>query len=608
MGSHLQSFEGIAGCWFSVWVPQAQRVSVIGDFNSWDSRKNPMQPLGTSGIWSCFISDVKAGDIYKYNIESIDGRILDKADPFAQWCEEPPKTGSRVFSSNHHWSDQKWLSDRKDRQASNKAMAIYELHIGSWRRRPEEANRSLTYREMAKELPNYLNELGFTHVEFLPIMEHPFYGSWGYQTTGYFAPTSRYGTPDDFRFLVDTLHQAGIGVILDWVPSHFPSDEFALAAYNGGALFEHADPRLGYHPEWKSLIFDYGRREVRSFLISSALYWLQEFHIDGLRVDAVASMVYLDYSRKEGEWRPNVYGGHENLEAVHFLQELNESVYRAFPDVHVIAEESTAWPKVSAPVDQGGLGFGMKWDMGWMHDTFEYFKKDPIYRKYHQNDLSFRMIYAFSENFVLSVSHDEVVYGKGSVINKMSGDDWQKFANLRAFYSYMYAMPGKKLLFMGCEFAQTAEWNHEASLDWQLLKNSKPHQGIALLVGDLNRLYSRFPALHELDFSAQGFNWIDAQDAENSVYAFIRQSASGEKILCVFNLTAIVQSNYRIGVPVAGYWQELLNTDATTYGGSGVGNLGGISAEAISAHGHGSSLNLTLPPLAALFLKVGPPA
>jgi alpha-1,4-glucan:alpha-1,4-glucan 6-glycosyltransferase len=604
LGAHFGNHESKAGVWFSVWAPQVKSVAVIGDFNNWNSGANFLAPQGTSGVWSGFIPDVKKGQTYKYKIETLNGEFLDKADPFAFWSEEPPKTASRILSENYKWTDQKWMGERKHRQASNQAMSIYEVHLGSWRRKDSENHRSLTYRELAEELPKYLNEMNFTHVELMPVMEHPFYGSWGYQTTGYFAPSSRYGTPEDFMFLIDALHRAGIGVILDWVPSHFPSDEFALARFNGGALFEHADPRLGFHPEWKSLIFDYGRREVRSFLISSAMYWLDRFHIDGIRVDAVASMVYLDYSRKEGEWLPNIHGGRENLEAVRFLQELNQSLYRQYPDIHVIAEESTAWPKVSAPVDHGGLGFGMKWDMGWMHDTFQYFKRDPIHRRFHQNDLSFRMMYAFNENFVLSISHDEVVYGKGSVYGKMAGDEWQKFANLRALYSYMYAMPGKKLLFMGSEFGQSPEWNHEGTLDWNLLKTSHPHQGLARLISDLNAFYKNEPALHETDFNASGFEWIDARDAEKSVYVFMRKSTGGEKIICVLNLTPSIQNDYRIGVPQSGYWTEVINTDSKDYGGENIGNMGGVRSEFIPAHGKGQSISLTLPPLSALFLKM----
>ena len=497
------------------------------------------------------------------------------------------------------------MDSRKKRQATDQAMSIYEVHLGSWKRKAEDGGRSLTYRELAAELPQYVKHLGFTHVELLPIMEHPFYGSWGYQTTGYFAPTSRYGTPDDFKFLIDALHAENIGVILDWVPSHFPSDEFALSYFNGTHLYEHEDPRLGYHPDWKSLIFNYGRHEVQSFLISSAIYWLDQFHIDGLRVDAVASMLYLDYSRKADEWIPNKFGGRENLEAIHFLRTLNEAVYEQFPDVHTIAEESTAWPGVSKPVYTGGLGFGMKWDMGWMHDTLEYFKKDSLYRTHHQNLLTFRSVYAFSENFVLSISHDEVVYGKGSVLNKMAGDEWQKFANLRALYAYMYAQPGKKLLFMGSEFAQATEWGHERSLDWHVLDQPEfaKHRGVFDLVRNLNHVSKEEAALTNLDFSEQGFEWLDASDTMNSVLSFFRRSASGEKILCVFNLTPVPRENYRLGVSDAGTWTEILNTDRSEFGGSGYPTSASLETETCAAHGREHSLILTLPPLSALYLK-----
>ncbi|MGE0526019.1 MAG: 1,4-alpha-glucan branching protein GlgB [Bdellovibrionales bacterium] len=604
MGSHPGTQEGVEGTWFSLWAPGARHVSVIGEFNSWSGERNSLKAVGSSGVWSGFVPEARRGHAYKYRVVGHGGYIVDKADPYGFYSEVPPQTASRVWDLNYTWNDETWMRTRKERQATDRAVSIYEVHLGSWRRVPEDGNRSLTYRELAEQLPGYVRDLGFTHVELMPVMEHPFYGSWGYQTTGYFAPTSRYGSPQDFMYLVDRLHQEGIGVILDWVPSHFPSDEFALGYFDGSYLYEHADPRLGYHPDWNSLIFNYGRHEVRSFLISSALFWLDCYHADGLRVDAVASMLYLDYSRKEGEWIPNAHGGRENLEAIGFLQELNTSVYRDFPDVHTIAEESTAWPRVSSPTYLGGLGFGMKWDMGWMHDTLEYFKKDSIHRKYHQDHLTFRMMYAFTENFVLSISHDEVVYGKGSVFTKMSGDEWQKFANLRTLYAYMFAQPGKKLLFMGNEFAQASEWNHDSSLDWHLLlQEGSRNRGVCDLVRDLNALYRAEPSLHERDFSPAGLEWLDASDSTNSVLSFFRISEKGERILCVFNLTPVPRANYRLGVNEPGIWSEILNTDATAYGGSGLGNMGAVRSNPLPGHGRPHSLTLTLPPLAALYLK-----
>lgn len=603
LGAHIGTRGDEEGVYFSVWSPDSRSVSVIGEFNGWNKTANLLEPVGNSGIWSGFVPEAKKGQSYKYHIVAPSGYAVDKADPFAFYTEEPPKTASRVWDHHYDWNDQEWMKTRAKSQAADQAMSIYEVHLGSWRRNVEEGGRSLTYRELAEELPAYVKDLGFTHVELLPVMEHPFYGSWGYQTTGYFAPTARYGTPQDFMFLIDRLHQAGIGVILDWVPSHFPSDTFALGYFNGTALFEHADVRKGFHPDWNSLIFNYDRHEVRSFLMSSAMMWLDLFHVDGIRVDAVASMLYLDYSRKAGEWVPNIHGGCENLEAIAFLRELNESIYREHPDVHVIAEESTAWPKVSGPTYNGGLGFGMKWDMGWMHDTIDYFQRDAIHRSHHQNQLTFRGMYAFSENFVLSISHDEVVYGKGSMIGKMAGDTWNKFANLRAFYGYMFATPGKKLLFMGSEFAQTKEWAHEGSLSWHELYEDPKHQGIASLVRDLNTLYKSEPALHELDFSPEGFEWLDANDSINSVLSFFRKSKSGEQVLCVFNLTPVPRVNYRLGVSQSGRWKEILNSDAKIYGGSGHGNFGEVKTTPTPAHGRDHSLNLTLPPMSALFLK-----
>ncbi len=603
MGAHLGHRGSEYGTWFSVWSPGARTVSVIGEFNGWSKTANFLEPVGGSGIWSGFVPNSQKGQAYKYHIVSHSGYAVDKADPYAFYTEEPPKMASRIWDHAYTWNDQTWMQTRARRQATDQAMSIYEVHLGSWRRKPEEGGRSLTYRELAEELPAYVKQMGFTHVEMMPIMEHPFYGSWGYQTTGYFAPTSRYGTPQDFMYLIDRLHQEGIGVILDWVPSHFPSDAFSIGYFNGTHLYEHEDLRKGYHPDWNSLIFNYGRHEVKSFLISSAMIWLDRFHVDGIRVDAVASMLYLDYSRKDGEWIPNKYGGRENLEAIEFLRELNTAIYREHPDTHTIAEESTAWPRVSAPVYLGGLGFGMKWDMGWMHDTLSYFARDPIYRHHHQNQLTFRSMYAFNENFVMSISHDEVVYGKGSVVNKMAGDEWQKFANLRTLYAYMYAQPGKKLLFMGSEFGQKKEWNHESSLDWHLLNEGGLHKGVAELLKDLNRLYKDEPALHDQDFAAKGFEWLDANDSTNSVLSFFRKGKSGETLLCVFNLTPIPRMNYRLGVDHAGIWTEVLNSDAAHFGGTGHGNFGAVRSNPLPAHGRDHSLTLTLPPLSALFLK-----
>ncbi len=602
LGAHPGTHGAQEGYWFSVWAPGAEQVSVVGDFNQWDEQTHLMKALSNSGVWSCFIPDLKERQNYKYRIKVPGGYSVDKADPFAFYTEVPPNTASRTANLDYKWQDQDWIKDRGVLQAADQAMSIYEIHLGSWKRKLEDQNRSLTYRELASDLPLYVKEMGFTHVELMPVMEHPFYGSWGYQTTGYFAPTSRYGEPADFMFLIDELHRHGIGVILDWVPSHFPSDEFALGYFNGTHLFEHEDPRLGFHPDWNSLIFNYGRHEVKSFLISSALFWLDKYHIDGLRVDAVASMLYLDYSRKAGEWIPNKFGGRENLEAINFLRELNETIYQNYPDVHVIAEESTAWPQVSRPTYVGGLGFGMKWDMGWMHDTLEYFKKDPIHRQFHQNQLTFRQVYAFSENFVLSISHDEVVYGKGSVFCKMSGDEWQKFANLRCLYAYMYAQPGKKLLFMGSEFAQKSEWGHETSLDWHLTQYEGRHQQMQNFVKNLNHLYKEQVPLHELDFSPEGFEVLDVSDTQNCILSFFRKSHSGEKVLCIFNLTPIPRYGYRLGVDEPGPWRELLNSDLEKFGGSGVRNPDVIVSENIPSHGRALSLNLTLPPLSALYL------
>ena len=603
LGSHVLTLDDVEGTYFAVWAPNAARVSVVGDFNGWDPSTHPLWPRGESGIWEGFAPGVGRGALYKYHIESRHGGYqVDKADPHAFHAEVPPRTASVVWDLEYDWGDQEWMGTRRSRNALDAPISIYEVHLGSWMRVPEEG-RPLTYRELAPRLADYVARLGFTHVEFLPLMEHPFYGSWGYQTTGYFAPTSRYGSPQDFMYLVDYLHQHGIGVILDWVPSHFPTDEHGLGYFDGTHLYEHADPRQGFHPDWNSFIFNYGRNEVRSFLMSSALFWLDRYHVDGLRVDAVASMLYLDYSRKDGEWIPNEYGGNENLEAIAFLRRFNQDVYRACPDVQTIAEESTAWPMVSRPTYVGGLGFGMKWDMGWMHDTLEYMSQDPIHRKYHHDKLTFRMVYAFSENFVLPLSHDEVVHGKGSLLGKMPGDDWQKFANLRLLYGYMYAQPAKKLLFMGGEFGQWREWNHDQSLDWHL-SQLPPHAGLQRWVRDLNGLYRGEPALHELDFDPAGFEWIDCNDTMSSTISLLRKARStDDRILIVCNYTPVPRHNYRVGAPNGGHWREVLNSDALEYGGSGQGNLGGVEAAPIPFHGRPYSLNLTLPPLAAVFFK-----
>ncbi len=604
LGAHILNTRGEAGTYFSVWAPDAVEVSVVGDFNGWNRTSHPLSPTGQSGIWHGFVSGVLKGALYKYHVASrFNAYRVDKADPFAFYNEIPPKTGSLVWDLDYTWGDGKWMASRRGHNALDAPLSIYEVHLGSWRRVPEEGNRPLTYREMARRLAEYVAQTGFTHVEFLPITEHPFYGSWGYQTTGYFAPTSRYGTPQDFMYLVDCLHQNGIGVILDWVPSHFPTDEHGLGYFDGTHLYEHADSRQGVHREWGSYVFNYGRHEVRSFLISNALFWLDKYHVDGLRVDAVASMLYLDYARKEGEWIPNQYGGRENLGAIGFLRRFNEEVYKSYPDVQTIAEESTSWPMVSRPNYVGGLGFGLKWDMGWMHDTLEYISKEPIHRKYHHNSLTFRMLYAFHENFVLPLSHDEVVYGKRSLLGKMPGDDWQKFANLRVLLGYMFAQPGKKLLFMGGEFGQWKEWVHDESLDWHLLEYS-PHRGVQRWVEDLNRLYRNEAALHELDCQPAGFEWIDCNDAEGSIVSFIRKAKSAEEVvLVVCNFTPVLRTDYKVGVVRSGFWRELLNSDATEYGGSGQGNKGGTESTIVPCHPY--SLNLTLPPLGIVFFKSG---
>jgi len=604
LGAHPATVDGEDGTYFAVWAPNAEQVYVMGDFNGWQKKGFKLAACGSSGIWEGFIPGLGRGALYKYHIASRVHRYrVEKADPFASYCEIPPRTASVVWDLSYDWNDSEWMRERKHKNALNAPIAIYEMQLGSWMCVPEDNNRPLTYRELAPKLADYVIQMGFTHVELMPVMEHPFGGSWGYQLTGYFAPTSRYGTPQDFMYLVDYLHQHNIGVILDWVPSHFPTDTHGLGFFDGTHLYEHADVRKGFHPDWKSHIFNYGRHEVRSFLLSSALFWLDKYHVDGLRVDGVASMLYLDYSRKKGEWIPNQFGGRENLEAVSLLRRFNEEVYKNFPDVQTIAEESTDWAMVSRPTYIGGLGFGMKWDMGWMHDTLDYITKDPIHRKYHHNKLTFRMLYAFSENFVLSLSHDEVVHGKASLLSKMPGDDWQKFANLRLLFSYMFTQPGKKLLFMGDEFGQWREWNHETSLDWHLLQYDR-HQALQKLVGDLAHLYRSEPALYELDFEWKGFDWIDCNDSLGSVLSYLRRGKSSDDIILVgCNFTPIPRNQYRIGVPRGGYWQEILNSDADIYWGSGLGNKGGLQAENIPHHGQPFSLNITLPPLAAVIFK-----
>jgi 1,4-alpha-glucan branching enzyme len=615
-GTHFRAYEKLgahpvpsdgreaavnAGTYFGVWAPNAARVSVVGDFNCWNRRSHALEP-DESGIWTGFVPGVGVGALYKFHIESRhNGYTVQKSDPFAFRCEEPPRTASIVADLAYEWGDGKWMSERGSRNGLGAPMSIYEVHLGSWRRVPEDGNRPLNYRELAHALGDYVSDLGFTHVELMPVMEHPFYGSWGYQVTGYFAPSARYGTPQDFMYLVDHLHSRGIGVILDWVPSHFPTDEHGLAFFDGTHLYEHADPRKGFHPEWGSSIFNYGRAEVRNFLASNALFWLDKYHADALRVDAVASMLYLDYARKPGEWIPNHHGGNENLEAVSFLRSFNEAVYRDYPAAQTIAEESTAWPMVSRPAYIGGLGFGLKWNMGWMHDTLKYFQQDPIFRKYHHNQLTFGLWYAYTENFVLPLSHDEVVHGKGSLLGKMPGDEWQQFANLRLLYGYMWAHPGKQLLFMGGEFGQKREWTHDESLEWHVLQYPL-HAGAQRWLRDLNRLYRSLPALYARDFSPDGFEWIDCNDGDASVLSFLRHGpAPDDVVLVVCNFTPMARDNYRVGVPRGGWWVERLNSDASIYGGSGQGNLGGVDSVPIGAHGRLHSLTLRLPPLSALY-------
>jgi 1,4-alpha-glucan branching enzyme len=607
LGAHVAQQKGVSGAHFALWAPNAERVSVFGDFNGWTRDSHALTPRGDqSGIWERFVPGAGAGALYKYHLVTRDGRSFEKADPFARAAEVPPRTASRIWRDDYAWGDGEWMQTRRARNALDAPISIYELHLGSWRRPGDDPGRLLTYRDLAELLPEYLGGLGFTHVELMPVMEHPFYGSWGYQCTGFFAPTSRYGTPEDFKSLIDALHRRGIGVILDWVPSHFPNDPHGLAEFDGTHLFEHADPRQGFHPEWKSHIFNYGRNEVRAFLGSSALFWLEEFHADGLRTDAVASMLYLDYGRAHGEWIPNAYGGRENLDAITFLRQLNEAVYRDHPDTQVIAEESTAWPMVSRPTYLGGLGFGLKWNMGWMHDTLDFCALDPVHRKYHHDRLTFSIWYAFSENFVLPLSHDEVVHGKGSLIGRMPGDEWQRFANLRLLLGYMWCHPGKKLLFMGGELAQYREWNHDSSLDWNLL-DYPLHAGMQKWVADLNRAYASHPALYAVDFRGEGFEWLDRTNHSVSVLSFLRWDGERRQpLLAVCNFTPVPRHNYRCGVPLPGRWQEVLNSDAKHYGGSGQGNLGARDASPFPSHGQFHSLNLTLPPLAIVLFEHAP--
>lgn len=605
LGAHPRAFDGVTGVGFAVWAPNAERVSVVGDFNGWDGRRHPMRLRHEAGVWELFIPGLDHGTIYKYEILARGGVMLPlKADPCGVWAERPPKTASLVWGQPPRpWDDGEWMRGRQRRADRHAPVSIYEVHLGSWRRRPDEGNRPLSYLELADELGDYVTEMGFTHVELLPVHEHPFGGSWGYQPVGLFAPTSRYGNPDEFRAFVERLHQRGIGVIIDWVAAHFPSDPHGLHWFDGTHLYEHQDPRLGVHRDWNTLIYNFGRTEVLNYLVANALYWLEEFHVDGLRVDAVASMLYLDYSREPGDWLPNRFGGNENLEAIDFLRQMNQLVYQEHPGAMTVAEESTAWPMVSRPVHLGGLGFGYKWNMGWMHDTLDYFSKDPIHRRYHHNQLTFAQLYAYHENFVLPLSHDEVVHGKGSLLGRMPGDEWQRFANLRAYYGFMWTQPGKKLLFMGGEFGQSSEWNVDASLDWHLTQYPV-HQGVQRLVADLNRIYRTEPALHQFDTDQRGFAWIDCNDRDNSVLTWIRRAIDPHDFVVVAgNFTPIAREGYRVGVPEPGFYREILNTDSEWYGGSNVHNNGGVEAEDVAWHGHAWSILLRLPPLAVSVFK-----
>ena len=606
LGAHLTTFGNTNGVHFAVWAPNASRVSVVGTFNDWDGRRHAMRRRGNTGIWEIFVPGISEGAVYKFELLDGNGMLLPlKADPVGFGAEQPPLTASVVRDLDQYvWGDHAWMATRWQKHRFDEPISIYEVHLESWRRVPEDCNRPLTYREMAEDLVTYAADMGYTHIELTPVSEHPFGGSWGYQPVGLFAPTSRFGTPDDFRALVEATHNAGLGLIIDWVPGHFPTDAHGLARFDGTALYEHRDPKEGYHPDWNTLVYNYGRAEVSNFLVANARFWLEEFHIDGLRVDAVASMLYRDYSRKDGEWVPNEHGGRENLEAISFLQRMNEQVYGMHPDVMTLAEESTAFPGVSAPTSNGGLGFGFKWNMGWMNDTLRYMSEDPINRKYHHDMMTFGLHYAFSENFVLPISHDEVVHGKGSLLGRMPGDDWQRFANLRAYFGFMFGHPGKKLMFMGCEFAQPGEWNHNTSLDWHLLDDDR-HSGVRALVRDLNRLYRETPALYQLDSKPEGFRWIDGGNADESIFAWLRSGdEDAEPVLVVSNMTPVTRTGYRIGVPQAGHWQERLSTDAPVYGGSGQLNGGGVTTDALSAHGCAYSIEITVPPLATVFFKL----
>ncbi len=604
MGAHLVERNGVKGVWFAVWAPNAEYVSLIADCNGWNRMATPLTcRQDGSGVWEGFVGHIGHGQSYKYYIRTQQGWELEKSDPLGFHSEVPPKSASLVWDISYGWNDHAWMSRRKENNALNKPISVYEVHLGSWMRVCEEGNRSLSYVEMADKLVNYVKEMGYTHVEFMPVLAHPFQGSWGYQTIGFFAPASFFGGPQDLMFLIDRMHQNDIGVFLDWVPSHFPNDGHGLYQFDGTALYEHEDPRKGFHPDWKSSIFNYGRMEVRNYLISSALFWMDKYHVDGLRVDGVASMLYLDYSREEGEWIPNCYGGRENLEAIDFITTLNTAVYRAHPDALMIAEESTAWTKVSKPVFDGGLGFGMKWNMGWMHDTLVYFSKDPVYRKHHHDQLTFGLLYAFTENFMMSLSHDEVVHGKGALLRKMPGDDWQKFANLRLLFGYMFGQPGKKLHFMGGEMGQWDEWNYETSIDWHLLE-WPPHRGVQKWMKDLNAIYRREPALYQDDFNYTGFEWIDCGDWEGGTLFFLRKGYDpDDTILVCCNLTPVLREKYRVGVPRPGYWREILNSDGEMYWGSNKGNAGGVMSEPMSAHGREHSLLMTLPPLSVVYFK-----
>lgn len=604
LGAHLMTINKVKGTHFAVWAPGAKSVAIVGGFNAWDNRRHQMRVLGPSGVWELFIPEIGEKEVYKFVIKTQHNHILEKADPYAFYGELRPKTGSVVWNINKYkWKDKDWMMKRQKSQNLDKPMSIYEVHLGSWRKRPDEDNRYLTYHELADELVEYMLYMNYTHIELMPVAEHPFDGSWGYQVTGFFAPTSRFGTPEDFMYFVDKLHQNNIGVIVDWVPGHFPKDVHGLARFDGSGLYEHEDPRQGEHREWGTLIFNYGRNEVQNFLLSNALFWLSKYHIDGLRVDAVASMLYLDYSRESGEWVPNQYGGRENLEAIGFMKYLNEQIFNLYPGVTMMAEESTAFGGVSRPTYVGGLGFEFKWNMGWMNDTLEYFSKDPIYRTYHQGSLTFSLIYAFSENFVLVLSHDEVVHGKGSILNKMPGDDWQKFANVRLLYTYMWAHPGKKLLFQGQDFGQWDEWNHEHSLDWHLC-NFDPHWRLQKMLSDLNKLYVSESALHEVDFEPFGFEWIDFNDSDNCILSFVRRARDGEFIIVVLNFTPVPRNDYRIGVFFEGFYKEIFNSDSGEYWGGNVGNHGGVWADYVAWQGKPYSLNVVVPPLGGVMFKL----